>query len=72
MDELLKQLKDKSLKHAEALAVDIAETIVPQALEEAKKLIPGGIDDMIIEGLKPVLVASAVELAKKVYAEPAV
>jgi hypothetical protein len=72
MDELLKQLKEKSLKHAEALAVDIAENLVPAALDEAAKAIPGQVDDMIIAALKPALIAAAMDLAKKVYAEPAV
>lgn len=56
MDDVLKELEKSGIKHGKAFLMDAAVLAVPLALEELKKVIPGQIDDAIIEGIKPTVV----------------
>jgi hypothetical protein len=71
MEDVLKQMKADSLAALEALVVKWCDSVLPAALDEAKKAIPGQVDDIIIETLKAPLVAEAKKFAGKIYAEPA-
>lgn len=67
MSEVLKE-KAEALgrKHLKAIAHDINDELVPEALNIVKEKIPGQIDDVLVETLKPVLKAALAELIEKI------
>lgn len=67
MSEALK-LKAEELgkKHLKAVASDVVEELLPLALDLVKEKIPGQVDDIILETLKPVLKSALKELVEKI------
>ncbi len=64
--DLQEVLKVALIKNGKQLGIDLVSEALPLALDEAKKLIPGGIDDAIIEMLKPILKEQLIKLLEKV------
>ena len=63
--KVVADLKEAGVAAAIAGGTVIVEKVLPDALEAAKAAIPGMLDDVLIEALKPALVAALkAELAK--------